>query len=575
MKKNSLLIGCLAFPIIAVIAFLIGYFQPVKDMNYAKPTKSNSWLEINPTGVIEDYSEIEDNMGFGSMFLKSSSSVEDICSKIRLAANDKNIKGIVITPGFIQVSYAGLHEIGEAIKDFKLSKKPVLAHLTFQSQKDYWLASYADKIAMEPSAAGGLFMEGVEANMSFYKNLLDKLGLKVNIIRSGQFKGYGEEYSRTSLSPETYSNLRPLLEDRYTLLINDLAGQRKLTPEQVKAVFEQRADYLVSATYAKEAGLIDVCLGKDDFYKQNSIDKKQLTAINDYTPASSDNKAKDKIAVCYLQGGITTGGSRYNQQGITADKVQKLIDQIKKDKKIKAVVLRVNSPGGSALESELIYRKLEQLKKEIPIVVSMSGVAASGGYYISAASNYIVADPYTITGSIGVIQLLPDASGLSDKIGVTNQSISFGKYAGAMNLMNTPSEELLASLQRNSESVYSEFKHRVVQYRKIDYDSLENLAGGRVWSAQAALDNHLIDQIGTLEDAIKKASELAKITTWQKVVLPEKRAFIELFMEQLDKGRVALKKDINLDTIAAILSEQMQNIFKPYTVLCIMPFDFE
>ncbi len=573
MKKNFILIICIVFPVLAVIAFFIGLNQPAKDMTYVKPMKSNTWLQINPAGVIEDYNEIEYDFGFGNM--NSSSSVEEICSKIKQAANDKNVKGIIINPGFIQVSYSGIHEIGEALKVFKQSKKPVLAYLTMQSQKDYWLASYADKIAMEPAASAGMFFEGVQANISFYKNLLDKLGLKVNIIRSGQFKGYGETYSRTSLSPETYGNMKQLLEGRYSLLMNDLVNQRKLTPQQVKAIFEQRADYLISAEYAKEAGLIDYAVGKDEFYKQNSIDKKQLTPISDYNPTTTDNKAKDKIAVCYLQGGITTGMSQYNQTGITADKVQKLIDQIKKDKKIKAVVFRVNSPGGSALESELIYRKLESLKKEIPIVISMSGVAASGGYYISAASDYIMADPYTVTGSIGVIQLLPDASGLGNKIGVTNQSINFGKYAGAMNLMNTPSEELLASLQRNSEKVYSEFKHRVVQYRKIDYDSLENLAGGRVWSAQDALNYHLIDQIGTLDDAIMKASTLAKITTWQKVVLPEKKPYWELFMEQLDKGRLAMNKNISLDTIADILYTQMQNIFKPYTVLCIMPFDFE
>jgi len=571
MKKHFLLIGCLAFPVIAIIAFFIGLNQPVKDMRYTKSIKDKTWLQLNPSGVIADYNEVD--MGLG--FMSSPSSVQDICAKIKLAATDKNIMGLVITPSFVQVSYSGIHEIGEAIKVFKLSKKTVLAHLTMQSQKDYWLASYADKVAMEPAASAGMFFEGVQANVSFYKNLLDKLGLKVNIIRSGQFKGYGEEYSRTSLSPETYGNLNQLLTGRYNLLISDLASQRKLTLEQAKAIFEQRADYLVSADYAKQAGLVDLCLGKDEFYQQNKIDKKQLTPIADYEPTPDSNKAKDKIAVCYLQGGITMGASQYSADGITAGKVQKLIDQIRKDKKIKAVVFRVNSPGGSALESELIYRKLELLKKDLPIVISMSGVAASGGYYISAASDYIVADPYTVTGSIGVIQLLPDASGLGKKIGVSNQSINFGKYAGAMNLMNTPSEELLASLQRNSENVYSEFKHRVVQYRKIDYDSLENLAGGRVWSAQDALSNHLIDQIGTLEDAITKASKLAKITTWQTVVLPEKKPYFELLMEQLDKGRLALNTELGLDTISAIISKQLQNIFKPYTVLCVMPFDFE
>lgn len=567
MKKNYFLFGCLIFVILAIAAFFVGMNLPMKKQAYIMPVKSDSWLLINPAGMVGDYEEVE----YG--FMGGGTSVEEMCSKIRHAKTDKNIKGILIRPLFAQISMAGINEIGEAIAEFKQSNKPVLAHLEMQSQKDYLLAALADSIAMEPSAAAGLFFSGVQANVTFYKELLDKLGLKINIIRSGEFKGFGEEYTRTSLSPETHGNIKDVLSDRYEMLIKYIAKHRKLSEESVRAIMEQRPDYLVTADYARQVGLIDAVAGRDEFSEKQGINNKNLLKIDDYsfsTPAISGNK----IAVCYLQGGINMSSANPAQNGITADKVQKMVDAVEADKHIKAVVLRVDSPGGSALESEIIYRKLEQLKSRLPIVVSMSGSAASGGYYISSASDYIVADPFTVTGSIGVIQLLPDASGTGKKIGLSNQTIAFGKYPDALNFLVSPSEELIASFQRNSESVYSEFKHRVAKYRKIDYDSLESLAGGRIWSADDALSNHLIDSIGTLDMAVKKAAELAKLTTYKTIVLPERKHYFEIVMEQLKNYRLA-RAATSPETFRDLLLEQLKSVFKPYSALCIMPFYFE
>ena len=568
MKKNYWLIGCLIFPILAVIAFFIGMKNPLKTGSYVRPVKSYTWLQISPGGMVNDYNEVE----YG--FMGRTASVEEICSKLKEAAFDKNVVGVFIDPMFVQIRTSGLNEIGGAILEFKQSGKPVLAHLQMQSQQDYLLAAYADTIAMEPASSAGLFFEGVSANVSFYKNMLDKLGLKVNVIQSGAYKGAGEQYDRTAFSPEAYGNIKAVLSDRYELLINHIARLRNLDPEQVRAVFEQRSDYLLSAEYAKQAGLIDIIQGRDEFLKRYLISDENLLSISSYTPSTKAVTAPNKIAVCYLQGGIAPGEASFYQEGINADKVQKIIDQINSDNKIKAVVLRVNSPGGSALESEIIYRKLENLKSKLPIVVSMGGVAASGGYYISATSDYIVADPYTITGSIGVVQMLPDASVLSKKIGITNQTIAFGKYAGALNLMNKAPDALLASFQRNSENVYDEFKNRVAKYRKISPDSLENIAGGRIWSAEDALQNGLIDAVGSLNDAVMKAAELAKVKSYKTVVLPQKKSYWQILAEQLNKGQFMQTK-LRFDNLSELLYEQLQSVFKPYSVLCIMPFDLE
>ncbi len=568
MQKNYWLIGCLVFPLIALLVFFIGYRMTVSAAAPRKPVSSDTWLRLNPAGMVNDYNEI----AYG--FMGANLSVEEICTRIKAAAADKRVRGILIQPSFAQIGMAGINEIAGALKVYKQSGKPVLAHLEMQSQRDYMLACLADTIAMEPAASGGLFLEGVGANVSFYKNLLDKLGLKINVIQSGRFKGFGEAYSQTSLTPETYGNLREVLSDRYELTIKHIASRRQLSEEKVREIFELRQDYLVSADYAKQAGLVDLLAGEDDFFKRYGIEPKQLLSFYDYNPAQPGLTDQNKIAVCYLQGGIVPGSAIGYDDGISAGKVQKLIESVKADKQIKAVVLRINSPGGSALESELIYRKLESLRSELPIVVSMSGSAASGGYYISAPANYIMADPFTVTGSIGVIQLLPDASGLGRKIGISNQTIGFGKYAGAMNLMNTPSDELLASLQRTSDGVYEEFKQRVAKYRKIAPDSLEDLAGGRVWSAQDAVDNHLADQVGTLEQAVMKAAELAGVKSYQTVVLPRQTPYWEMFAKYL-RNRQLVRAAFSLKDLAGRLEDQLLGIFKPYTALCVMPVEFD
>lgn len=558
---------------------MVGFIRNSDGFEKTTKVSRDTWLQINLSGEVQDYNEVESGLGTRAV------SVQEICHKVSSAAKDSKVKGIVLNPNFAVLSLAGVNEIQTAIGEFKKSGKPVLAHLDMQSQKDYQIAALADTIAMEPSQAGGLFLSGVSANVTFYKNLLDKLGLKVHIIRSGSFKGYGENYSRTAMSAETYENISRLLENRYELSLAYLMKQRKLDAAQVKAIFETRADYIINADYALQAGLIDVKIGRDEFYRQHKIEKDHLISIKEYQPAetmtgTAGNK-KNKIAVVYLQGGISANATGQMGLAISADKVQTQIDAIVKDPAIKAVVLRINSPGGSALESEIIYRKLADLRQNIPVVVSMSGVAASGGYYISAASNYIVADPYTVTGSIGVIQLLPDASNLSNKIGISDQTIGFGKYSDAMNIWNTPSPELLASLQRNSTNVYNEFKSRVAVNRKLDLNAMDAIAEGRVWCARDALANGLIDQIGNLDVAIRKAASLSKLTAWQTVTLPRPKPYFSVIMEQLSERYAALKLNKS-DSFTALLQKQIVAIgllpvylFAPYTTLCIMPFTLD
>ena len=521
--KSAVFLGCGVVLFILVGAFLAGYlmFKGPKAPSVA----SDSWLVLDIAGEVPDYNEIR-TTGFWGV---GTPSVDEICRKIRRATNDSRIKGIVLKPSAAMVSYASLNEIAAALNEFKASKKSVLAHGVILSQKDYLLCSMADRVYMDPTASGGLILEGVSANVLFYKELLDKIGIKMHTMQSGEFKGAAEPYTQTSLSPGTEENLRQALKGRYDLIRADLAKYRKLDPAKVTDVYENRPDLVIRATDALKRGLIDKTATWDDFLTENGITEKKRVLMKDYQSSSDEFATGGKIAVLNLNGGIGPTEGYLGESGISAAKVERMLKAIRDDKSVKAVVLRVNSPGGSATESEIIYQKL--LKLQIPIVVSMGGVAASGGYYISCAGDYIVADPYTITGSIGVIMALPEATKLGDKIGLDSQTLSYGKFAGFGSIFEPYDQELLNSLQRNSTGVYNEFKQHVMDARKIGPDRIGEVAEGRVFSAADAKAVGLVDEIGGLDFAVKKAAELAKVKSYSVQHFPRQVTFFDVLRD--------------------------------------------
>ncbi len=520
------MIGCLIFPLLVIIAFFIGFRTFSKSMPSATTIYSDSWLLINPSGLVSDYNEIP----YSNFLNLGSASVEDICRNIGLAADDSRIQGIILRPRFAQISYSGISEINQALIAFKKSGKPVYAYGDMLSQKDYLLAISADEVYLEPSASAGIALDGVSAGITFYKEMFDKLGVKMHVLQTGDYKGAGEPYTQTSLRPGTLQNYRRALGARYELILDKIAVQRDLSPAAVKAIFEYRDDFFISPTYALEAGLVDSLLNRDEFFSQYGISTRQLVAVNDYHSSKYARSKAEKIAVVYLSGSIAPGKS--NSYGldtsINAAKLERMLETISKDKSIKSVVVRINSGGGSALESELIYQKLMKLRETLPVVISMGGAAASGGYYISCASDYIVADEYTITGSIGVVMLIPEAEGLSRKIGLRNQNIGFGKFSGSYDFFNKTDPAFLQSLARNSDSVYREFKSRILSTRKITAEDLEAIAQGKIWSASDALSYGLIDEIGGLQTALNKAQELGGIGDYQVLNLPAKLNWMEL-----------------------------------------------
>ena len=566
--NKGLLIGCIAFPLVLLLVFFIGFGVSYKRLKPGTPAVSkDSWLVIDSSGEIKDYNEMESISYFGM----DSPSTRDICDRIRAAATDPKIKGILLEPAFIGASYSSLAEMTLALQDFRKSKKPILAYGDMLGQKDYFLCLSADKIFMEPSASGGLILEGVSANVMFYKEMFDKLGVKMHVMQSGAYKGAGEPYSQTSLSEGTAANLNAVLKARYDYLLDALARTRKMSAEEARNIFETRPDYFISGPSALGYKLIDGVINRDSLLAKYDIKTENRVSIADYKGSPKLIPSANHIAVINLNGNISPQTGSGFDNVISAAKVQKVIDAIAKDKKIKAVVLRVNSPGGSALESELIYQKLLKLKRDIPIVVSMTGVAASGGYYISCASDYIMADELTITGSIGVIMMVPETEGLGRKLGLRSQTLKYGKFAGTVAPFASYDEEFLASLRRNSTNVYTEFKSRVMTARGISADSIASVAEGRVFSARAALDNGLIDAIGNLDAALAKAAALAKVKDYQAVNYPTKISFMELIMAQKSLYRLASNwKGLKL-TDPAVLEEQFIKTLPTNQWLYLMP----
>jgi protease-4 len=526
----------------------------------------DSWLRVNPSAYLADYNEIMPMQFLGD---SAANSTQSICAKIRHSANDKRIKGIILEPGMLQISLPALNEIGIAIADFKVSGKPVYAYGDYLSQGDYLLASYADEIFMEPSASAGLMLTGTSANSLFYKDMYDKLGIKMHVIQAGEFKGAGEPYSQTSFSEGTRQNIAAALSDRFESILKLIAANRKITVDDVRTVYNNREDLFIHAEHAVELKLIDHAMSRAEMLKKLDTDSEKMVPIAKYA-SGPEFSAKDKIAVVYLNGNISAGPASYNQSMISHSKVQKICKALVKDKSIKAVVLRINSPGGSALESELIYQELLRLKASKPIVVSMGSVAASGGYYISCAADKILADEGTITGSIGVIMYCPREQDLAARSGSIPKPSSLAVCRRDQSL-EPYSPELLASLKQSSIATYDEFKSRVMTARKISPDKIQSIAEGRIYSAEDALGVGLIDSLGNLEDAVLQAAGMANISDYAVTNYPTKITFFEALKDS-EFFRMSLKsllenRIVDIQKLAARYVEPIE----PGTWMYLMP----
>ena len=473
--------------------------------------------------------------------------VEQVWDTFRKAAADSRVKGIIFEPRGLEMGWAKMQEIHDEILQFKKSGKPIISFLRSPSAREYYLACATDKIFLAPEDS--LDLKGLRVEAVFIKNTFDKLGIHADVIHAGKYKDAGDMLTQTSMTPETHEVLDQILDQFYGNLVDTVAQGRKKQTDAVKAIIDQGP---FMANDALGNGLIDAFGYEDQAADDMKIRLKQteLTKLSakaySKTPALSGGVNR-RIALVIGEGEITrgSGNSSSDDQGITAAGFIKLLKQVEDDSSIRGVIIRVDSPGGDGVASDDILHEAKNLSKKKPVVISMSDLAASGGYFISMTGDPIVAYPNTLTGSIGVIFARISLHGLYDKIGVNKQMLKRGQFADLDSDYAPLNDEQRQKISGQIDAFYKSFVSRVADGRKKTFDQIEPIAQGRVWLGAQAKQNGLVDELGGLDRAVELVRQRAHFSTSDRITLvpyPGKRSILDVLFGRADESNALESK---------------------------------
>ena len=510
--------------------------------------KDNSVLRLNLNYVIPErtLNNPFDFMSIPGLEKGKAMGLTEIIKNIRKAKDNAQVKGIYIGAEVSPNSYATLAEIRNALIDFKTSGKFIIAYAEIMDEHSYYVASVADKIYLNPT--GEILLNGFSQQVVYLKGMFDKIGVEPQLIRHGKYKSAGEPFIASSMSAENRSQIEAYLGSLYNQFITDIAKSRKIDAVKMRSIVDELQ--VQSSADAVKLKVIDGVKYEDEIEKElkaklSLADSEKINYINmaKFNLVSGNTSVSDnKIAILYCVGDIN--GGEGDDQSIGSDRMAEAIKKVREDESYKALVLRINSPGGSALASDIIWREVSLCKAKKPVIVSMGDVAASGGYYIAAPADRILAQPNTITGSIGVFGMLINAQDLlNNKLGVKIESVKFGEFAdlGSPDRPLNEAERLV--VQRGVDRVYDNFISRVADGRKLSKEQVEEIAQGRVWSGIDAKKIGLVDELGGLDKAIEIAANKAKLSEYRCVNLPElKDPFQELFGSLGNQASSALLK---------------------------------
>ena len=520
---------------------LIGSMMSLSSVASTTITKPHSIYELELRGTVVEYQDENDRMAASFMSALDNDEyaifgLNDILANIREAKQNPNIDGIYLHGGSMQMGFATAQALREALQDFRESGKFIIAYADNYGQGNYYVATAADSVYL--NAIGSLGWSGLGANVTFYTKMLEKLGVEMQVVKVGTFKSAVEPFMLTKMSEPNRLQYSTLLEDIWSQVCRDVAVSRDRTTDELNALADRnmalqpQEDYLLS-------GLVDgLCYPQDIdmlLCELTGTDDYELLDYDDMLGVRTKGKEQEaKIAVLYAEGDIVDSGN----EGIVGKKMVEEIDDLREDDDVVAVVFRVNSGGGSAYASEQIHHALELLKEVKPVVVSMGDYAASGGYYISCNADYIFAEPTTLTGSIGIFGIIPNVKKLTEKIGVsvdgveTHELSNFNANAVTRG-MNAQERALMqAAINRG----YDLFTRRCAEGRGKTQDEIKQIAEGRVWSGMRAMDLGLVDNLGSLKNAIDKAAELAEIEDYEVAEYPEPEDIWEKMVESLQKS---------------------------------------
>lgn len=538
----------------------VGFIGAIAAMSGEKTVQveRGSYLVLDLASAITDAPKVIDFRALGTNNTETLQ-LRTVTRTLKAAADDDRIAGVFIKgdlpPTGFGPGYAILKEVRSALEEFKASGKPVRGYLTYATTKDYYLASVAGDLAIDPY--GLIIMPGLSAQPVFYTGAFEKYGIGVQVTRVGKYKSFVEPFTRKDMSPENREQMQKLLNDLWGSMLTDIGATRKLETAEIQAAVD--AEGLIRPETARAARLVDRVVYRDELIDElkqetgregDTESFKQIT-IADYSRVAKEParvaQAKDapasektstragRIAVVYAEGDIVDGeGDEAGEIGGT--RFARELRRLRLDDNIKAVVLRVNSPGGTASASEMIQREVRLLKKVKPIVISMGTYAASGGYWIAAYGDRIFAEPTTVTGSIGVFGIQFDVQKLSNDFGLTFDSVKTGKFGDAITITRPKTPEEMAVFQRIVDWAYEEFLVKVTEGRNLKREFVEEIAQGRVWSGAEAKNLGLVDELGGLDEAIAFAAAKAELgSNYRLVEFPRRKEFAEALQEFFEK----------------------------------------
>jgi len=523
-----------------------------------------------------------------------------LADRLARAEKDKKVSAVLLRIRNPSVGRGKISEVRGAIKRLQKAGKPVYAQLEMALASDYLIASACDQILMPET--GALVIPGIRAEVTFFKRMLDKLDIEADMLQIGDYKGAAEPMTRDSMSEPFRRQYESVIDDFYRQMTSTIAEDRKLDPQRVRELLDKG---LFTAKAALEAGLIDAMTYDDQWFDtlaENETEEIELTLMEDFGKKSADtdfsgmlglvklmeafttggsnrgSSRRKKIAIVYAEGGIMTGKSHITTLGgrvLGSDTIVDALRDADENEKVAAIVLRVNSPGGSALASDLIWREIQRIEK--PVMASMGDVAASGGYYISMGCDRIIAEPGTITGSIGVVAGKLAIGKMLDRVGVTREVISRGKNSGILSSTEPFSDTERTAWTEFMTDIYEQFTNKAAEGRKMELAKLLEVAGGRIWTGSQALKEGLVDQLGTLEDAISEARRAADIAIDEKVdllILPEPKTFFEQLIEDTSVRSPLTKLFPKLGRCAGDL-EVFGRALEQYPVALALPYSIE
>ncbi len=542
------LLAMIIMPLLMGFIFMIFAMSIISSGSKAPVIAPESVLQLDFNNVIIE-ERVADNPfenymipGFGSDI--KTVGLNTIVSAIKHAKEDDNIKGIYLDFSAVESPFASLEEIRNQLLEFKESGKFIYCYSDGLTQKSYYLATVADKIYLHPQ--GLLDIRGLASEIVFYKNLFDKLDIDMQIVRHGTYKSAVEPFMLDKMSEANKEQIQVYMGSMWNHIVHNIGKSRSITVNEVNAVCDSLLTYR-NNSLALSRGLVDSLIFKDQFLsvvrstlELDSTKDINFVSLNDYKKVISTFKTqKDKIAVIYAQGNIIDGeGGNTSIGSSTAEEIAKA----RKDKNVKAIVFRVNSGGGSALASESIWREVELAQNEKPVVVSMGDYAASGGYYIACAADYIVAQPTTITGSIGVFGVIPNLGKMfANKLGITIDRVKTNSHADAISTTRAMTDYERSVMQQYVENTYSVFIQRVADGRNLSKTYVDSIGQGRVWSGVDALKLNLVDTLGGIDVAIQKAAQLAELSDYTLIERPVMKDFFQELTESLMNSKMESK----------------------------------